>query len=531
MTQALLRGMPLRFNTDGSAQARTNVTKADSMSDRAYLFGVGLAAVASMLLRLPFVFTPLSVDEGGFVAIARSWAHGATLYREVWVDRPQGLLTLFRLSDMVSHGSEQSVRVMAMLFGAVMVVASAEIGRRLHSRRAGVLAAAFVAAASSAALISGCVANGELLSGTFSALAVAVGATVIVGRVSIRWFVLAGAVGALAVSIKQSGVDGFAAVFVWLSLAAVFSIRGERRRHLKGLAGLVGGFTAMAVPFIVHGAITGWSQWGYAFSGYRVDSRSALRGANWARLFETWSDARVVFLPMMIAAILTVAFAIVRSRVRHQPGPSWNSPLWLLPLWLVTASVTFASGGQFWQHYWVILAAPVAVATAVAVACWPLSVGVVALGGLAVLPPAATTVAIASHAHDRALVSDVSVEVGDWFAREHRPGETLYVLCEGPSAYAYAHADPPFPYLWIDNVNQVPGAKEQLADLLTDPQEAPTFVGRFQSETMCGLQRGLLDELYEPFTTVEGVPIWARRDRLVASAMSLQPSNDRTQGS
>ena len=146
---------------------------------------------------------------------------GATLYRDVWVDRPQGLLALFRLWDMVSLGNEQSVRVMAMLLGAIMVVAGVEIGRRLHSRR-GVLAAAFVAAASSAALIAGFLANGELLSGTFSALAVAVGATVIVGRLSIRWFVVAGAFGALAVSIKQSGVDGFGAVFAWLSLAAVF---------------------------------------------------------------------------------------------------------------------------------------------------------------------------------------------------------------------------------------------------------------------------------------------------------------------
>ena len=125
------------------------------MSNRAYVLGVGVAAVASMLLRLRFVFTPLSTDEGGFVAIARSWAHGATLYRDVWVDRPQGLLALFRLWDMVSLGNEQSVRVMAMLLGAIMVVAGAEIGRRLHSRRAGVLAAAFVAAASSAALIEG----------------------------------------------------------------------------------------------------------------------------------------------------------------------------------------------------------------------------------------------------------------------------------------------------------------------------------------------------------------------------------------
>jgi hypothetical protein len=491
------------------------------MSSRAYVLAVGLAAVASMLLRLRFVFVPLSTDEGGFVAISRAWAHGATLYRDAWVDRPQGLLVLFRFWDMVSLGSEQSVRVMAMLFGAVMVVAGAEIARRLHSRRAGVLAAAFVAAASSAALISGSVSNGELLSGTFSALTVAVGATVIVGRLSIKWLVVAGAVGALAVSIKQSGVDGFGAVFAWLSLAAAFGFGGERRRHLMGLAALVGGFAAMATPFIVHGAITGWSRWHYAFSGYRVDSRSALRGADWDRFFETWSDARVVFLPMLFVAVLAVLVATVRARVQGQPEPRWTSPLWLLPLWLVTASVTFASGGQFWRHYWVILAAPVAVATAVAVAGWPLRVGVVALGGLAVLPAVGTTSIVLLHPTPASAQEDE--KVGHWFAGELRPGETLYVQCERPAVYAYADADPPFPYLWIDNVNQVPGAKELLADLLTNPERAPTFVARFQSEGRCGLEPGILNELYQPFTTVEGVPIWARNDRLVAAPTSLEP--------
>ena len=59
----------------------------------------------------------------------------------------------------------------------------------------------------------------------------------------------------------------------------------------------------------------------------------------------------------------------------------------------------------------------------------------------------------------------------------------------------------------------MPGAKELLADLLTDPERAPTFVARFQCEDVCGLEQGILDELYKPFTTVEGVPIWVRNDR------------------
>jgi hypothetical protein len=139
-----------------------------------------------------------------------------------------------------------------------------------------------------------------------------------------------------------------------------------------------------------------------------------------------------------------------------------------------------------------------------------LRVGVVALGAFAILPAAATTSSIllqptpASAHRNR--------EVGRWFDRELQAGETLYVMCASASVYAYADADPPLPYLWLDGVNQVPGAKELLADLLTDPRRAPTFVARFQDEAACGLEHGLVDELYTPFTTVEGVPIWIRKD-------------------
>ena len=50
----------------------------------------------AVLVRLRFLDVPLSVDEGGYAAVARFWASGSHLYRDVWVDRPQGLLLLYR---------------------------------------------------------------------------------------------------------------------------------------------------------------------------------------------------------------------------------------------------------------------------------------------------------------------------------------------------------------------------------------------------------------------------------------------------
>ena len=49
------------------------------------------------MLRLPFLWGGLGADEGGYAYVAREWARGARLYSSVWVDRPQGLLVVYRL--------------------------------------------------------------------------------------------------------------------------------------------------------------------------------------------------------------------------------------------------------------------------------------------------------------------------------------------------------------------------------------------------------------------------------------------------
>ena len=107
------------------------------------------------------------------------------------------------------------------------------------------------------------------------------------------------------------------------------------------------GLFAMSVPFIIHGAVTGWRRWTLPRWRLRVETLNAVQGARWDRFFESWGDPCVVFLPMVFVAMLAVALAMIRARLDHQPWPRWTSHLWLLPLWLVTASATFASAGCF----------------------------------------------------------------------------------------------------------------------------------------------------------------------------------------
>ncbi|MFM2076863.1 MAG: hypothetical protein RJA49_753, partial [Actinomycetota bacterium] len=178
------------------------------------------AVVVSVLLRIRFVFAPVGTDEGGYLAIARAWRHGADLYHDVWVDRPQGLLLLFRAYDTVI-GPVGLVRLLSLLFGAVAVVAVAWGVRAAAGAPAGTAAALLVAAMSASPVIEGFQANGELLSGAMSAVAVALACGVFTGRLAERWMFAVGVAGALGWSLKQSGVDGLAAVTLFLLLAAV----------------------------------------------------------------------------------------------------------------------------------------------------------------------------------------------------------------------------------------------------------------------------------------------------------------------
>ncbi|HEY0519467.1 MAG TPA: hypothetical protein VGC84_08230, partial [Ilumatobacteraceae bacterium] len=82
---------------------------------------VVIAAIVSIALRARFITTPLTSDEGGYLAVARAWSSGRSLYTQAWVDRPQGLLVLFRVWDDLTGGSSESIRLMAILFDCIAV--------------------------------------------------------------------------------------------------------------------------------------------------------------------------------------------------------------------------------------------------------------------------------------------------------------------------------------------------------------------------------------------------------------------------
>ena len=201
---------------------------------------IGVAVSVSVLMRLRMLSTPINADEGGYLAIARAWGHGRGLYSDVWVDRPQGLLGLFRMWDWLSRGHTSSIRVMAMLFGALLVVSTALVVWQLFGHVAARWAALICAVLSATPVLEGYMANGELLSGAVATTGLAV-SVIGLGKPRIgRWMFAASLLAGVALSLKQSGFDGLMAMLLWLAIRAATE-PDQRRRSLRAALWLGGG--------------------------------------------------------------------------------------------------------------------------------------------------------------------------------------------------------------------------------------------------------------------------------------------------
>jgi len=380
----------------------------------------------------------------------------------------------------------------------------------LRSPRAGLVAGVLAAALSASPALEGFTPSGELLGSTGSVFVLLIGCSVLLGRLSPRWMFAAGVAGGIAMSMKQSGVDGLAALGSWLLLAFVLGWL-PRRTAIVRAAQLVAGAVAVVAVLVLHGALTGWSAYWYAVNGYRTEQRSVFVGAMWPRFYETAHVARGILLPSLTIA---VAVIVVLTAVRRLP--SIPPLLWVLPLWMLTATGSFLAGGQFFRHYWVIVTFPTAALCGLVIGSVPLARWRTIAMVAALVPVAWSWWGIASVSRDEIpLVTGSNARavksegVAAWLRQHTQPGDTVYAMCARADLYANAHADPPYPYLWFDNVHKVPGAMTALRSLIASDHR-PTYIAEFQPPRVCGFAGPFAVPLllhYVRVAIIDGIPI------------------------
>jgi 4-amino-4-deoxy-L-arabinose transferase-like glycosyltransferase len=452
--------------------------------------------------RLHFLLVPLNTDEGGFAAIARLWGDGETLYGDVaWVDRPQGLLVLFRLAGLA--GSDEVLRLLAVTAGVLTAIGVAAAAWAIAGRPAAVIAAFAYALLSPAPHLEGFAANGELLSATFATGAVAL--ALWWRRGGATWLLPAAAVLAgCAPLVKQSAIDG---AIVVVAAAMLGGAAGRvRRLALVALCGV-----APAALALLHAArgTAGVSAWWYAIAGYRSSTESAITGDLGARL-RLLADAVPPALQDLAPLLVLAVVALATRR-------GWRS---LPAVWLGAAVLGFLGGGLYHPHYWLQLVPPLAVLAAATLVQNGRRLVAVAAAALAVVVAFSAEVYAERDAQrisaltsgDTRLAS--AAAVGRALVEQSAPGDRIYVIWANAAVYWYApDRRPAFRYLWYLNVQRIPGAAAAVRDILTGPAP-PRAIAVYQLpggiDPSGAVERTLRDR-YDLVRLVDGVPVYRLR--------------------
>ena len=414
-----------------------------------------------MLVRLPFLGS-IGPDEGGYGYVAWQWSRGGDLYRSVWVDRPQGLILVYRLLISISH-SAWAIRLGAVVAGAAITLLMVAIGRLLATPEIGFLAGALYAIAGIGPHIEGYTFNGELAAAVPATAAVAA-ALVACRRDSRRWLVAAAALGGSAMLMKQSGFDG---------LAVVFAIALLLRERVKSVAVVAAG---VAVP-LGASAIAGWvSGWRFYWSAVVGDHLGIATSAARAKhLLESLPAAGRDLLPLAAAALLGLWLS------RKQPFQ-----LRLALVWLGAALVGVNVGGLYWPHYYVQLLPPLCLFAAFGLArlrdrrlAWATAV--------ALAFPALWFVGGVINAPNRQ--QDLMVKYALGFENDQRiaryvqvhssSSDRVYALESRADFYLLASRLAASPYIWSHPLQAIPGALRSLERTLASPQR-PRLVVLFQ---------------------------------------------------
>jgi len=451
--------------------------------------GFGLAVVAAggaVALRVPFLNTPLTADEGGYAEIARLWAHGGTLYSGLWVDRPQGLLLAFRAALATGATSVADLRLLAAAAGATLALLVGLVGSQLFGRRGGIVAALLAAVAGASPYIEGFTLSGELLASVATVAAVAA-LLAHVRTEAASLLIVAGLLAGAALMVKQSAFDALGAGVATVAF-------GGTRLALRRLVVFV---VAAAAPVVAGIASSGNAEaWYGAVVGYGLRAGPSLA----ARL-----AAFATSLPAFTLALgIVSAFALLGWR---------HAPL-VLRAWASAAVVGVLVGGSFHPHYYLQLVAPLALLASAGLLHSGRRVLVLSAGVVAAVVLAAAPLWLLSGGAQASWLwpGDGHLRTDAAVARTVRAlthaDAPVFVVWADADLYYLADRPPALRYLWLRNLLTIPGAVAVADRMLA--LRRPTVVVEAQRSSLAdpsGETAAILRHDYRVVRTVEGTAI------------------------
>ncbi|WP_370188117.1 hypothetical protein [Aeromicrobium sp.] len=463
------------------------------------------AGVLAALLRMTWADRGLGSDEAGFLTVAGQWRPGTSLYGHYWVDRPPLLITLYRLADGL--GGAVGLRVVGALAVLVAVVTVGAVARRATGSATAAAWTAVVAGALLASPVAGAYeVNGELLAAPFTALGV-LGVVLAWRGLRRRDHLLGGALAGAglvaALLVKQNMVDVLVVAAGVVALGAV--TRTLRPRSLLvALAGAAAGGVAVAGVVLGWAVLHGTSPGGvwYAMYPFRVAAGAALASSRGVA-----ADARGLHLlgAAMVGGVVPALAALLLGVRRMRRDVRLVAVVTLV--WTAWAGASIVVGGNFWTHYLVQLALPLAVG----------------VGLLSTARPRLATVAAASCLVPAVLSATVMSARADDLTPDQRVGQAIGAASVGADSLVVAWGHPgvvqgsgltsPYPSLWSLPTKTLDPDLTGFTAVLAGPR-APTWVVTGRSLHSWGLRThdaaAVLHRRYHRVADVCGSTVYLR---------------------
>lgn len=460
---------------------------------------LSLAITFSLLVRLPFIRLPMISDEGGYAYVGRRWLNGTgSLYHDIWVSRPQGILVVYGIVDFLFGSTVLSFRLVAWAVSAATLIMVWRYARDWAGRGTAVVAAFMFVLISAAPSLEGFTANAEV----FMALPSAAAAWILLVEERLGWrtrgLLIGGGLIGIATLLKPSGLVILPVALAFICLEGKSTLRVAFRRS----SFVVIGFIAAIVPALVHGWIVGWDAFVFATVAYRMASQSSLTVGPLhhathlvSLVWHSWWLVLAVLIPLAgrrravhgrmwsglpdgfrHAVVDLVHPKTIARRMRcggADPGGT------LLRLWLLGCLAGIAMGGDWWSHYLIQAAAPAAIGLAVLVrdampSFTPVRRLALAAASTVLLLVPYSVIALSapeyrsvSIFHNTAYPDEA--EVAAFVTAHTAPEDHIYVAFNNAAIYYLADRPGIYPYLFNQELAGIPGASNDLIATVSGP--------------------------------------------------------------
>lgn len=425
-----------------------------SVAQTLLLIGLCLLPV---LIYLPAMGAPFERDEGAYATIAQGVLQGKMPYRDLFDNKPPLVYAWYSLSFWIFGETVVAPRLIAALFLSLTTLSIFSQARMLFSREVAYLAAALFAISTGLPFVA-LHANTEaymLLPMVTSLLAFTVG----MRRASMRWFLLAGVLGGIAIMTKQVAVwnlialAGVATFWRWRTGGPSWSTAAPAGCLVVGASAAI---LVIALPFAATGSLDDLF---YANVSYNWVYINVLdNGKRFANLFHGTIYFSAVAAPLIAGATLA-GLTLMRRRRRR-----WVD--YLLVFWAAASLAGVSSGGRFFPHYFFHLMPALAILTAVVVyeqwrkldvrtlwrpaAAFTAFVIIVSVGTNVVMYawPRQAEHTFSESVYTQKLWEGNSAKLGAYIEKLTEPDDVIFNFGREPQIYFYADREPAVRYFY-----------------------------------------------------------------------------------